>query len=543
MKKNVKYLGMAAAALLAVAPVAVSGVANAATITVTPGNASTPAANTTINVALNVTNLSSLTGGESADRVAVNLTATANGQNVNANLTSGSQAWVIPANETLSTTLKDGKPSNAVDRLVAGQSYKVVATGFGFTGLTSNATYNFTGAVTGSHTASAFGNIGGDSANKIQVVSDPFTVAANGTGYFVNSSNGVQTSSVNAEAPSANTVSAYTTAVENAVRGFNANPGNTNANITQIAPNVESLVRTALRNAGVTVNSDGSFSAPSANVTVPYTVTFSNGASATLNVVVPVHAVANTTDPVISVKSANASNFTSNNGAYNYNNRLALGSSFDANTIASQFQAQVSSDQNATIPVTVASNNVNTAVAGTYQVVLSATNPAGRTSRVTVNVRVGNEGQVSRKVNYVKGYKVVLWNVNGNTVRNSGRTVDADSTVTTDGNPVTVAGVSYYKIANSNDYIQAQYVDGSWKPATKPSTNSSNEEKVSGVATVVYNGRGGVKLLNGEGKYQSQVVPNGSSWKVFARKTINGKTYYRLGNDNQWIPAQYVNFR
>jgi hypothetical protein len=88
-------------------------------------------------------------------------------------------------------------------------------------------------------------------------------------------------------------------------------------------------------------------------------------------------------------------------------------------------------------------------------------------------------------------------------------------------------------------------LDGSWKNnntnTNKPSTSS--EEKVSGVATVTYKGRGGVNLLNAEGKYQNQYVKKGSAWKVFAKKTINGETMYRLGTQSQWIPAKYVSVK
>lgn len=66
------------------------------------------------------------------------------------------------------------------------------------------------------------------------------------------------------------------------------------------------------------------------------------------------------------------------------------------------------------------------------------------------------------------------------------------------------------------------------------------ETPLHGILTVRYNGRGGVNLLDNNGKYQMQYVRKNSRWKVFAKATINGKLMYRLGNERQWIPAQYA---
>lgn len=71
---------------------------------------------------------------------------------------------------------------------------------------------------------------------------------------------------------------------------------------------------------------------------------------------------------------------------------------------------------------------------------------------------------------------------------------------------------------------------------------ATNEQPLSGVLTVKYNGRGGVNLLNGSGKYQNKYVYNNQRYKVFAKATIGNRTMYRLGTDSQWIPEDYTDF-
>ena len=79
---------------------------------------------------------------------------------------------------------------------------------------------------------------------------------------------------------------------------------------------------------------------------------------------------------------------------------------------------------------------------------------------------------------------------------------------------------------------------------TKSETPSSTEEAISGIAhaPVINNNPGWmIALLDGEGNYTGKYISTNSNWKVFARKTINGRTYYRLGTDQQWAPASYLN--
>lgn len=69
---------------------------------------------------------------------------------------------------------------------------------------------------------------------------------------------------------------------------------------------------------------------------------------------------------------------------------------------------------------------------------------------------------------------------------------------------------------------------------------ATDETPIHTVATVQYNGKGKVRLLDGNGQWQDQYVANNTRWKTFAKATIRNMTMYRLGTDKQWIPAQYT---
>ncbi len=69
---------------------------------------------------------------------------------------------------------------------------------------------------------------------------------------------------------------------------------------------------------------------------------------------------------------------------------------------------------------------------------------------------------------------------------------------------------------------------------------ATNRKPVNGVLHVRYNGKGKVRLLDGNGHYQNRYLNKNTAWKVFEKATINGQTMYRLGSDKQWIPEHYT---
>ncbi|EGC81145.1 CAP domain-containing protein [Lactobacillus iners] len=69
--------------------------------------------------------------------------------------------------------------------------------------------------------------------------------------------------------------------------------------------------------------------------------------------------------------------------------------------------------------------------------------------------------------------------------------------------------------------------------------NAAEESPCHAVLTVKYDGRGQVRLLDGNGTYQNQYLAKNTKWKTFAKAMINNLVCYRLGTDKQWIPAKY----
>lgn len=51
-----------------------------------------------------------------------------------------------------------------------------------------------------------------------------------------------------------------------------------------------------------------------------------------------------------------------------------------------------------------------------------------------------------------------------------------------------------------------------------------------------------VAMMDANGKYTGKFLKQGLNWKVFAKKTINGRVCYRLGTQAQWVPARFLVF-
>lgn len=87
--------------------------------------------------------------------------------------------------------------------------------------------------------------------------------------------------------------------------------------------------------------------------------------------------------------------------------------------------------------------------------------------------------------------------------------------------------------------------DEQWAPADYFEAPSviMDETKFDGIAyaKVINNNRNWkIALLDGQGRYSGNFINTDSNWKVFAKKTINGRLMYRLGTDKQWVPADYL---
>lgn len=141
-------------------------------------------------------------------------------------------------------------------------------------------------------------------------------------------------------------------------------------------------------------------------------------------------------------------------------------------------------------------------------------------------------------VNYVPGYGVRLFDDQGT----------AQAQLLQDGSHVkvsakkTIDGQVYYKLGNDKQWIQAKYVKfvTDWKMPTKTTVTPNQETKVDGELQVNYVPNYSVCLHDQYDKAMKQLVNDGTHWRFFAKKTIDGKVYYRIGNQNQWILAKYI---
>ena len=119
-------------------------------------------------------------------------------------------------------------------------------------------------------------------------------------------------------------------------------------------------------------------------------------------------------------------------------------------------------------------SKVNTSVAGMYPVTITATNPAGLTSKLTVYVVVmGNPEKAPQE--YVKADNTKVYNINGNVVSEAANVsaLSKGAAVYTFGK-VTVNGVEYTRINNegSNEFVKSSDLT-----ATKPDTTVPSQPK------------------------------------------------------------------
>lgn len=91
-----------------------------------------------------------------------------------------------------------------------------------------------------------------------------------------------------------------------------------------------------------------------------------------------------------------------------------------------------------------------------------------------------------------------------------------------------INGIKYYRLGNDRQWVQAQYADAS---------NAVEESQPVHVQAVYTVGNQAVGLVDSNGHATGRLLPAGSRWKAFAKKTINGNLYYRLGSQQQWVLA------
>ena len=476
MKKNLRIVSAAAAALLAVAPVAAAGVSTVfADTTIPVVGGTTQDGVTTATLELNVTNATSLVDGDVASKVAASLSTP----------TLPTGANVIPGKASIyEVTVKadgtvdpvDTVNTKAADKLEKGKSYVAVVP-VTISGLKANTKYTVNKT---EMTADGTGVL-----KSFNVQSKVFSVANTALkgAPYVTYVDDTTKKDVIADSGSVDldvnsyTVSAVADKID-ATRGDKKGkytPRTTAGTDTSAATpsflNLEQDVKDGLKAAGVTVKADGSFDKPAAPFTVTTHLYATNGKTATFNVRVnPTATKGDDSFPQMffnGQKDALKGTTTIDSiGDVNFN-YVPVNGVVDTKAIQDAFKTQVSATDTTVMIPTVDASKVNTKVAGKYPVTVSATNADGKTTKVTFLLTVGVKGATYKTVQ--SDGDVPVYKIDGNTVTDSKTTVKNGDQIAVFGDPIKVGEKSYTRInsADSDLYVESKYVDGSFKPADK----------------------------------------------------------------------------
>lgn len=100
-----------------------------------------------------------------------------------------------------------------------------------------------------------------------------------------------------------------------------------------------------------------------------------------------------------------------------------------------------------------------------------------------------------------------------------------------------INGKLFYRVGTQKQWVAAESVKVVDNKAIK-------ETPVTGVVKVHVNGHPDyqVAMLDDNGNYTGQFLIQGNSYKLVAKKIINGRLCYRLGTQKQWVPVEYLLF-
>ena len=531
MKKNLRIVSAAAAALLAVAPVA------AGTVSTVSADVSTRSADpslATVGAGITVSHADSIVGGENVSRLSFSLHLT----DLNANVPTAkiSSTGDFKVYNAADVDFNDGKATvhqgaNPVTTLNGNTTYVAVNELAQITGLTPKQTYNLN-VNKGTRQITA----GSDGASQTFVLAEEFTTsrqAMMGAPYVYLISNNTRAASgsvglvkgfYSVDAVVRSIATKYAVGVTSTSN--NVNNGIITGKFTQLAQDVRDGLSKA-----ITINPDGSFAKPSAPITFPVKIEAGNNAD-TFNVTVYPDAIdVDFSFPRIrfageaaGVEHAGNGDVVNVNGeGFNY---VDLNGTVNVPLITSRFSATTSQANSTALPVKVDTSKVNTKVAGVYPVTVSATNAEGKTSSVIFYLTVGDPSATYTTVQ-ADIDNVPVYDISGNVVTDTKTTVKNGDKIATYGT-VTVNGKSYTRInsANSTKFVETKYVDGSTKPVpATPKTIMHN--------SYIYD------------KDHKRVGTN----KLAAYSTVNvygtttkladGSLVYKIG-DNQYVMADNI---
>ena len=541
MKKNLRIVSAAAAALLAVAPVAATGVSTVfadSNVTVVGGTTNNSA--TTAKFTLTVNNAMSLVDGDPASKLTVSLAnptlpTGASVSTSSAKVYTTGQILGIDADGNVKWSASDAESKNAgnLNKSTVYQTLVYVT----LTNLKADTKYTFNNTFEPTTSFTRTADKSGVISN-VPVVSAPFSLAnttLTGAPYVKDATKGTAVDSGSVDISSQSySVKGVTQAIENKYQvGVTTTNGTTPA--TGHWTGVMDDVRAALKAAGVTTKNDPdeSFDKPAAAFPVTLHYFATNGKTGTFLVTVnPNPTEGDATFPAMTLAGFNNGNaFTGTknidalpeNVSFNY---VSVNGVVDTDAIAKAFATTVSTTDKTPLTPKVDVSKVNTKVAGKYPVTVSATNAEGKTTKAVFFLTVGAKGATYKTVQ--SDGDVPVYKIEGNVVTDSKTTVKNGDTIAVFGDPIKVGEKSYTRInsADSNLYVESKYVDGSYQPAAKETKKIMHN-------SYIYDKdhkRVGTKTLAAY-----------STVDVFgkATKLADGSLVYSIG-DNQYVMADNI---
>lgn len=470
MQKKYKFISAAAAALMAIAPLATPLTVLADPIAVTPGTNDDLETND-LKVALTVKNAYALANGQNVSNVQTDLSSNIG----KITMLSTANAYIVKSSATV-TDAASAKAA-AVKDLKAGESYVAIVTDAGIQGLTNTKEYNVT--VGDGQSKKVSSNEFGIISSLGLIKSKAFTVpdsSISGSPYFTKHKADKVITDATLDLD-INNVNNMVKAVQDNIDAHGGDSKNT-AYDTDLVQDFTSQLQAQ----NIKINADGSFTPKDNKLTINYIVHFANGKTGTLPVTFNINK--NAVDPSSPVISINDSNkVKGQDGSYTYSD-LDVNSNTTAQDIAKAFKAKASKDDDTAVDVTVQSSTLNTAIPGIYNVVLVAKNKAGKISTATVSVTVkakdssnnnsGNNNSdnngnsvttaTNMTVQYEDGESIPVYKVKDNKAIKSGLELKNGSIVATFGTQ-TIDGVSYTKIVNDSGsmLVPTKYLDGSYQ--------------------------------------------------------------------------------
>lgn len=460
MQKKYKFISAAAAALMAIAPLATPLTVLADPIAVTPGTNDDLETND-LKVTLTVKNAYALANGQNVSNVQTDLSSNIG----KITMLSSANAYIVKSSATV-TDAASAKAA-AVKDLKAGESYVAIVTDAGVQGLTNTKEYNVT--VGDSQSKKVSSNEFGIISSLGLIKSKAFTVpdsSISGSPYFTKHKADKVITDATLDLD-INNVNNMVKAVQDNIDAHGGDSKNT-AYDTDLVQDFTSQLQAQ----NIKINADGSFTPKDTKLTVNYIVHFANGKTGTLPVTFNINKNAvDPSSPVISINDS--SKVKGQDGSFTYSD-LDVNSNTTAQDIAKAFKAKASKDDDTAVDVTVQSSTLNTAIPGIYNVVLTAKNKSGKISTATVSVTVkakdsgNNSNSVTNATNmtvqYEDGESVPVYKVKDNKAVKSGLELKNGSIVATFGTQ-TIDGVSYTKIVNDSGsmLVPTKYLDGSYQ--------------------------------------------------------------------------------